>query len=89
MVRGRLFCYQTPKGAYVPPRYAVRLAGSLDDATRDAFGGLDIAADPARAQIVVSGELDQAALHGLLERARVLGLTVIDVRRARGSPRRA
>lgn len=70
-----------------PPLYAIRLSGSLDDAARDALADFEVVVDDD-GHIVVTGELDQAALHGLLERARVLGLVVIDVRRARGHPRR-
>ncbi len=72
----------------MPPRYAIRLSGPLDDAARDALGDLDIIVDASRDQILLSGELDQAALHGLLERARVLGLTVVDVHRNRAARRR-
>jgi hypothetical protein len=40
--------------------------------------------------VVLIADLDQAGLHGLLERVRLLGLELIDVRRSRparrGSP---
>jgi hypothetical protein len=87
MVRRCRLTHARAEGIDVSPRYAIRLSGSLDDAARDAFGDLDLVVDE-QGRIVVTGEFDQAALHGLLERARVLGLTVVDVRRVRGQPRR-
>lgn len=64
------------------PRYEIRLAGRPDQDTSDAFAGMDLVCDGKIT--VVSGELDQAALHGVLERVRALGLVLIDARRARG-----
>jgi hypothetical protein len=72
--------------ALVPPRYKIRFAGRPDDAANDAFAGLDLVSDGSLT--VISGEFDQAALHGLLERVRAFGLDLVDVRRARSqSPR--
>jgi hypothetical protein len=70
----------------VPPRYEIRLSGPLDKASREAFVGLDMVSDGALT--VVTADLDQAALHGLLERIRALGLELQEVRRVRGAPRR-
>ena len=66
----------------MPPRYEIRVAGQLDETTAAAFAGLDVAARGAGT--VIAGELDQAALHGLLERIRSLGLELVEARRARG-----
>jgi hypothetical protein len=62
-------------------RYAVRVRGRPSDAAMAAFQGeLDIAVVPMRT--VLRGWLpDQAALLGVLARARLLGLEVIEVRR--------
>lgn len=64
-------------------RYEVRLAGQPDEKSATAFAGMDMTCN---AEItVISGTLDQAALHGTLERIRLLGLDLIEVRRVRGT----
>lgn len=63
-------------------RYEIRIAGPLDEATMATFGAADAA---VRGEVtVITGDFDQAALHGLLERIRSLGLELVDVRRVRG-----
>ena len=69
-----------------PSVYEIRIAGRLDEATMIAFADLDVA---FRGQLtVITGEFDQAALHGLLERIRLLGLDLVEARRVSGPPRR-
>lgn len=68
-------------------RYQILVAGPLSAATRDAFAGLDVSSD--RATTVISGDLDQAALYGLLQQVRRLGLELVAVRRIGPRPRRA
>jgi hypothetical protein len=62
-------------------RYEIRVAGELDEATAAAFAGLDVAVRGA--VTVITGELDQAGLHGLLERIRSLDLELVEARRCR------
>jgi hypothetical protein len=70
-----------------PPTYEIRLAGQLDQTREAAFAGLNVA---SRDQVtVITGEFDQAALHGVLERIRMLGLDLLEARRLSGRPRRA
>ena len=66
-------------------RYEIRVAGRLDEAAAaSAFGGLNVS---ARGGVtVLRGELDQAGLHGVLERIRSLRLELLDARRARRFP---
>lgn len=59
-------------------RYEVRVVGKLGPAGREMFS--DLAQDTEPAATVLSGELDQAALHALLDRIRSLGLELIDVK---------
>jgi hypothetical protein len=69
------------------PGYEIRIDGQLDDVRAAAFSGLDVT---CRGQVtIITGEFDQAALHGLLERIWFLGLELIEARRTSGSRRRA
>ncbi len=68
------------------PTYEIRVAGHLDEITAAAFTGLNVASSGA--VTVITGEFDQAALHGLLERIRSLGLDLLEARRIRGTQRR-
>jgi len=69
------------------PTYEIRITGPLDETCAAAFAGLDVAFS---GQVtIITGDFDQAALHGLLERIRLLGLDLVEARRVSGSPRRA
>ena len=61
--------------------YEIRVVGSLGPAAQEAFA--DVALDLEPATTVLSGELDQAALHALLDRVRALGLELVDVKQVR------
>lgn len=67
----------------MPPEFEVRLRERPGEMSSFAFLGLSAVSDGYLLQL--RGELDQAALHGVLERARALGLDVLEVRRADGS----
>ncbi len=72
-------------GARWPARYEVGVDGVLDRRWSEWFEGLDI--HNQGDQTILSGTLrDQAELHGVLDKVRDLGLSVITVRRvpARG-----
>jgi hypothetical protein len=69
-----------------PPTYEIRLAGQLDETRETAFAELNLASH--RLATVITGEFDQAALHGLLERILLLGLDLVEARRIRGLGRR-
>jgi hypothetical protein len=55
--------------------YQIRVEGHIRE---DWFEGLNISQTPA-GETVISGEFDQAALHGLLNRIRDLGLVLLSV----------
>lgn len=61
--------------------YEIRVSGTLGPAAREAFSGLSIDTEPT--STVLSADMDQAALHGLLDRVRALGLELVDIRRVR------
>jgi hypothetical protein len=67
-------------GARWPARYEVRVDGALDGRWSDWFQGLWI--QNQGGETILSGTLpDQPALHGILDKVRDLGLSVITVRR--------
>ena len=64
-----------------PMIYEIRVKGHLDASRLRWLEGLDVSLDP-NGEMVISGPiLDQAALHGLLNRIRDLGLQLLLVQR--------
>jgi hypothetical protein len=61
-------------------QYQIRIEGKLDERWLRSFEGLDVASSPSN-QTIISGEFDQSALHGLFNRIRDLGITLISVQR--------
>jgi hypothetical protein len=67
-------------------RFEIRVAGDWTPAVAERFADVTAVTEPGYTRL--TADLDQAALHGLLERVRSLGLELIDVRRTRPSRRR-
>ena len=66
----------------VEGEYEIRIKGRVSDSLLASFDGLD--ADFRPAETVLHGSnLDQAALHGVLERVRTLGLELVEVRQVK------
>ncbi len=63
-----------------PKLYEIRVAGHLSTNWAARFDGLSILLEP-EGETVLSGMLDQAALHGVLMKIRDLGLNLISVNR--------
>jgi hypothetical protein len=61
-----------------PMVYQIRLAGRLGNEWADWFEGLAVTL-VGDGDTLLTGEADQAALHGLLKKVRDLGLTLISV----------
>jgi hypothetical protein len=61
--------------------YEIWVRGHLDTHWVACFEGVTVAYEPD-GRTVLRGQLDQAALHGLLARLRDLGLTLLSVSRA-------
>ena len=62
--------------------YEIRLKGRISDSLLASFDGLDADFEPAET-VLRASKLDQAALHGVLERVRALGLELIEIRQVR------
>jgi hypothetical protein len=67
--------------------YEIRIRGRLSESMQTAFEEFQVSTEPV--ETVLHGQvLDQAALHGLLDRIAALGLELVEVRRLAGGPAR-
>ena len=66
----------------VEGEYEIRIKGRVSDSVLASFDGLDADFEPAET-ILHGSHLDQAALHGVLERVRTLGLELVEVRQVK------
>ena len=65
----------------MPKHYEIRLVGHLDE---EAAAALAYLAPIDNGNVtVIEAELDQAGLHGLLERIRTLSIEILDIRQVR------
>ena len=72
----------------VPGRYKIRLQGHLDTRWSAWFDGLTLTHGSDGTTIIHGPVADQAALHGLLQKTRDLGLPLISVTQVEpGHPR--
>jgi hypothetical protein len=69
-----------------PTRYEIRLDGRLDPRWAAWFDGLTLTSDSDGTTALRGVVLDQAALHGLLQRLRDVGLPLISVTPLPDSP---
>lgn len=65
-----------------PINYEIHVKGHLDERRMRWFEGLTVSACPNGETILSGPILDQAALHGILNRIRDLGLPLLLVRRS-------
>jgi hypothetical protein len=71
---------QTPAGHHGgPERYEIRLKGHLDSRWAAWFDGLSLTNESDGTTLIHGPVADQAALHGLLQKTRDLGLPLISV----------
>jgi hypothetical protein len=71
---------KTQQTRNAPQSYEIRVAGHLSANWAARFEGLSMLYDPI-GETVLSGKLDQAALHGVFVKIRDLGLKLISVNR--------
>ena len=62
-------------------RYEIRVQGRLDERWVAWFDGLSVRRSDDGTTVISGGIADQAALHGLLQRVRDLGLPLLSVER--------
>ena len=67
-------------------RYEIRLKGHLDAHWTAWFDGSTVTSENDGTTVISGFVADQAALHGLLQRVRDLGLQLVSVIRVDGSP---
>jgi hypothetical protein len=65
----------------MPARYRIRVQGRLGPEWSAWFGGLSLSWQEPGQTVLVGQVVDQAALYGLLDSLRDLGLPLLEVRR--------
>jgi hypothetical protein len=70
---------KTQRTMNAPQEYEIRVAGHLSANWAAHFEGLSMRHEP-EGQTVLSGMLDQAALHGVFVKIRSLGLNLVSVK---------
>ncbi len=60
-------------------RYEIRLQGRLDSSWADWLGGMSLTHASDGTTVVAGPVADQAALHGLLQKLRDMGVTLLSV----------
>lgn len=72
---------RTGYGGKVPVyRYRITVSGVLGEVGREVLGDLQFTGDGA--DTVLTGDLDEAALYGVLNRLLVLGLELVELKRS-------
>ena len=61
-------------------RYRITVSGALGEVGREVLADLKI--EPYEATTVLTGDLDEAALYGVLNRLLVLGLELVELKRS-------
>jgi hypothetical protein len=61
------------------PTYRIRLHGHLSERGAQRFEGMTVTRLPEGDTLITGSLLDQSALHGVLERVRDMGITLIEV----------
>jgi hypothetical protein len=67
-------------------RYEIRLKGHLDSRWADWLGGMSLTHAGDGTTVVAGPVVDQAALHGLLQKLRDMGVTLISVNESDAEP---
>ena len=89
MIRAHHLCCD---GAFVPADqsgpadYEIHVEGHLDDRWASWFDGLTLRLEADGTTVLHGPVVDQAALHGVLQRLRDLGLPLLSVTRVRPLP---
>ncbi len=61
------------------PIYQIRVQGQLDASWSDWLGGLTITPQPDKETLLAGPIVDQAALHGILDKLYAMNLTILAV----------
>ena len=74
--------HRPARSADDPERYEIRITGHLDARWAAMFDGLALSHEAEGTTLLTGLVTDQAALHGLLQRVRDLGVPLVSVNRA-------